>query len=43
MRIAQESIFSGFNNPGVYTLLAQEFNDHFGFTEKEVETMLGDT
>ena len=42
MRIAQESIFSGFNNPGVYTLLSEEFNDYFGFTEKEVETMLGD-
>jgi len=42
MRIAQESIFSGFNNPGVYTLLSEEFNDHFGFTEEEVKTMLED-
>jgi hypothetical protein len=40
MRIAQESIFSGLNNPGVFTLLSKEFNDKFGFTEKEVETML---
>ncbi|MCU0289768.1 MAG: AAA family ATPase, partial [Acidobacteria bacterium] len=42
MRIAQESIFSGLNNPGVFTLLAEEFNDKFGFTEPEVETMLKD-
>ena len=42
MRIAQESLFSGLNNPGVFTLLAEEFNDKFGFIEKEVETMLTD-
>jgi hypothetical protein len=42
MRIAQESIFSGLNNPGVFTLLSEEFNDKFGFTEKEVETVLTD-
>ncbi len=42
MRIAKESIFSGFNNPGVYTLLAEDFNDHFGFTEAEVKNMLED-
>ncbi|HLP47513.1 MAG TPA: AAA family ATPase [Candidatus Kapabacteria bacterium] len=40
LRIAKESIFSGLNNPGVFTLLSQEFDDKFGFTEKEVETML---
>ncbi|MCU0289916.1 MAG: AAA family ATPase, partial [Acidobacteria bacterium] len=42
MRIARESIFSGLNNPGVFTLLAEEFDDKFGFTEKEVEKMLKD-
>jgi len=42
MRIAKESIFSGLNNPGVYTLLAEEFDDKFGFTEKEVEALLKD-
>ncbi len=42
MRIAKESIFSGFNNPGVYTLLSSKFSEYFGFTEKEVETMLRD-
>ncbi len=42
MRIAKESIFSGLNNPGVYTLLSKEFDDKFGFTEQEVETLLKD-
>jgi hypothetical protein len=40
MRVARESIFSGLNNPGVFTFLSEEFNDKFGFTEKEVETLL---
>jgi hypothetical protein len=42
MRIAKESIFSGLNNLGVFTLLEEEFEDKFGFTEKEVEAILGD-
>jgi len=42
MRIAGESIFSGLNNPGVYTLLSKEFDDKFGFTETEVEALLKD-
>ncbi|MCP4147821.1 MAG: AAA family ATPase [bacterium] len=42
MRIAKESIFSGLNNPGVYTLLSNVFNDKFGFTETEVENLLRD-
>jgi hypothetical protein len=42
MRIARESIFSGLNNPGVYTLLSKEFDDKFGFTEQELETLLTD-
>ncbi|MCP5107047.1 MAG: AAA family ATPase, partial [bacterium] len=40
MRIAKESIFSGLNNPGVYTLLSGEFSQRFGFTEEEVEGIL---
>jgi hypothetical protein len=40
MRVARESIFSGLNNPGVFTLLSEEFNNKFGFTEEEVETLL---
>jgi hypothetical protein len=42
MRVAKESIFSGLNNLGVYTLVAEEFDDKFGFTEKEMEQLLGD-
>ncbi|MCP4220413.1 MAG: AAA family ATPase, partial [bacterium] len=42
MRIAKESIFSGLNNPGVYTLTQQEFSQQFGFTEAEVKTLLKD-
>ncbi len=42
MRIAKESVFSGLNNPGVYTLLSEAFNDKFGFTEAETETLLED-
>ncbi len=40
LRVAKESIFSGLNNPGVYTLLSQEFNTAFGFTQTEVEAIL---
>jgi hypothetical protein len=42
LRIARESIFSDLNNPGVYTLLSKEFDDKFGFTEQELETLLTD-
>lgn len=40
LRIAKESIFSGLNNPGVYTLVSEEFGDKFGFTETDVESFL---
>ena len=40
LRVSKESIFSGLNNPGVYSLLEPEFNTCFGFTEKEVQTLL---
>ncbi|MCP4219333.1 MAG: AAA family ATPase, partial [bacterium] len=42
MRIAKESIFSGLNNLGVYTLTREEFDGQFGFTEEEVKTLLKD-
>ena len=42
LRLARESIFSGLNNPGVFSLLAEEFDDKFGFTENEIEKMLKD-
>ncbi len=39
LKVAQESIFSDFNNPRVSTLLDPEIEDSFGFTESEVEAM----
>ncbi|QTA83100.1 AAA ATPase-like domain-containing protein [Desulfonema limicola] len=42
LRVAKESVFSGLNNLGVFTLLDQEYNTYFGFTDKEVRTLLND-
>ncbi|HHW01454.1 MAG TPA: AAA family ATPase [Thermoanaerobacterales bacterium] len=39
-RVAKESIFSGFNNIEVCSVIHNAFADKFGFTEKEVEDML---
>ena len=39
LKIAQESIFSDFNNPRVSTILSSAMKDCFGFTEPEVEKM----
>jgi hypothetical protein len=40
LRVAKENLFSGLNNPGVYSLLRPEFNTCFGFTEAEVAALL---
>ncbi len=42
LRVAKESIFSGLNNLGVFTLLEPQFSEVFGFTEPEVKRMLKD-
>ncbi len=42
LKIAQESIFSDFNNPKVSTILSPAMKDCFGFTEPEVEKMVAD-
>jgi len=42
LRIAKESIFTGLNNMGVFTLLDEEFRDFFGFTIPEVKKLLKD-
>ena len=39
LKVAQESIFSDFNNPRVSTILSSAMKDCFGFTETEVEAM----
>ena len=43
LRIAKESIFSGLNNLGVYTLLSNRFSDKFGLTQIEVDQLLKDS
>jgi hypothetical protein len=40
LRIARESIFSGLNNLGVFTILRSNFATAFGFTEPEVVDLL---
>ncbi len=40
LRIAKESLFSEFNNPGVYTILDPYFDDKFGFTIQETKDVL---
>ncbi len=40
LRVAKESVFSGLNNPGVFTLLHTPFSTAFGFTQAEVEALL---
>ncbi len=42
LRVAKESIFSGLNNLGVYTILDEEFNDSFGFTKNETCKIFSD-
>lgn len=39
LKVAQESIFSDFNNPSVSTITDPEMEDCFGFTEDEVRQM----
>ena len=40
LRISKESIFTGFNNLDVDTILHTRYGDKFGFTEEEVKTIL---
>ncbi|MBR1798110.1 MAG: AAA family ATPase [Clostridiales bacterium] len=40
LRIAQESIFSGLNNLTVSSVMDEEYDEFFGFTEQEVLQML---
>ncbi len=40
LRISRESIFTGLNNPKMYTLLDAECDEYFGFTDAEVREML---
>lgn len=40
LRVAKESMFSGLNNVEVYSLLARDLPEPFGFTQAEVEHLL---
>jgi len=40
LRVSKESIFTGLNNPKMYTLLDARCDEYFGFTDEEVKTML---
>jgi len=40
LRVAKESIFSGLNNLKVYSVLDEQYQKYFGFTEDEVKEML---
>lgn len=42
LRVSRESIFTGLNNIGVYTILEPNFSDKFGFTEEEVKQIVSD-
>ncbi|MCC8105926.1 MAG: ATP-binding protein [Clostridiales bacterium] len=40
LRVAKESIFTGFNNPKVHTIVDEQYDEWFGFTDTEVRQML---
>ena len=40
LRISKESIFTGFNNFEVFSVLSPKFTDSFGFTQGEIDLML---
>ncbi|MBQ6472174.1 MAG: AAA family ATPase [Victivallales bacterium] len=40
LRIARESLYTGFNNPTINTVLSEDGGDLFGFTESEVQALL---
>ena len=41
LKVAKESIFTGFNNPYVNTILSNcQSQEHFGFTQQEVDELL---
>lgn len=40
LRVAKESIFTGLNNPQVLSIADVEFDEYFGFTDREVKDLL---
>ena len=40
LRVARESIFTGLNNPKIFSVSTVRFDEYFGFTDQEVREML---
>ncbi|MCD8118231.1 MAG: ATP-binding protein [Lachnospiraceae bacterium] len=40
LRVSKESIFTGLNNPNIYSISDEMFSSSFGFTDEEVRQML---
>ena len=40
LRVSKESIFTGFNNPKVYSITKNKFSQYFGFTQDEIKGLL---
>ena len=40
LRISKESIFTGLNNLEVVSILSENYSEHFGFTQSEMDAML---
>ncbi len=40
LRISKESIFTGLNNLAIYSILSKNYDEYFGFTQKEVGDIL---
>ncbi len=40
MRISRESIFTGLNSPKIMSIMDVEFDEYFGFTDREVQSLL---
>ena len=41
LRVAKESLFSGINNIGIYSVLDRKYSKYFGFTQEEVDELIG--
>jgi len=40
LRVSQESIFTGLNNPAMASVASYDYSEYFGFTQEEVDAML---
>ena len=40
LRVSGESLFSTFNNPDVYSIMDNRYNEYFGFTKEETKELL---